>query len=308
MSLFAIPLFAAHLLCMNVASAGPLLCLWLDHAAGTDPIARNQACWLAKRSWQLALVGAVLGLVFGFLHWNPEYAAVLGNFRRRIHWGAAEFLFSVALVAGYARWLAGTPEPTRAARWTRSLVAFLAATNLLYHFPTLFSLIAGMSSGRIAAKPVDSATFRQLVANHEVWALTAHFLLASIAVSAALVLGRIARDHPLAPGNDDAPDREIGPQVATRVGRVALVATLGQIPVGLWLIAAIPAHSQQRILGGDLVTSALFVTSMAASMSLLHQLGAVSFGENALPTVRKLVLLLLAIVLAMSGVLYRLNH
>lgn len=300
MSLIAIPVFAAHLLCMNVAAAGPLLCVWLDRGVAGEIQASGEAArWLARKSWQLALLGALLGLIYGWLRWNPEYAEVIGHFRRRIHWGGAEFLFSLGLVYGYERWLVHAPTASGIARGMRSLVALLAATNLLYHFPTLFSLIAGMSAGRFESRPVDSATFRKLIVNQEVWALTCHFLCASIAVSAAALLWRASRLP--GPSNSDA-------AVSVRLARAGLVATLGQIPIGLWLISAIPADRQQRLMGGDLITSALFVLSMVASFSLLHLLGAVSFGDTSTATIRRLNLLLTAVVVGMAGVLYRLNH
>jgi hypothetical protein len=298
-ALLFVLVLAAHLLCMNVASAGPLLCIGLDaRAARGDRGAESAARWLSATSVWLAVVGAVLGLVQGWLRWDAEYASVLRQFSARVHWGAAEFVFSLLLMVAYAVWLARVPRGSSLVRWLRSLLVLLAATNLLYHFPTLFALIAQASTGRIDPGPVDSATFRRLIMQGDVLALTTHFALASLAVSGVALIGfslgrRVSESE--------------GQSIGIFGGRVALAATVVQLPVGLWLLMNVPPRSQQLLMGGDLIGSILLGASILATLGLLHPLAAIAFGDFNRRNGVRAMLFLAMVVLAMCGVLQRLH-
>ena len=70
--LLFIPLFAAHLLLVNVAAAGPLVCVWLEWWASRrgDRLADEIAHRLARDStWALALAmllgGVLLTVLWG---------------------------------------------------------------------------------------------------------------------------------------------------------------------------------------------------------------------------------------------------
>src|SRR5262245_55912608 len=80
-----------HLICMNIASVGPLVCVWLDSRASRQCVEAKQAAqWLVWKSFQLSLVGAVLGLLIGGIRWlewqskQESYAAVLRPFASRL--------------------------------------------------------------------------------------------------------------------------------------------------------------------------------------------------------------------------------
>src|SRR5688572_17754039 len=108
---------AFHLICMNVASAGPLVCVWLDGiAAGNSAEGERVGKWLAWKSVELAIVGAAAGVLMGWLKWDSNYAAVLGQFESRLRWGVSEFIFSLALMVGYGMWWGAKPRANRAAR------------------------------------------------------------------------------------------------------------------------------------------------------------------------------------------------
>lgn len=285
---------------MNVGSAGPLVCMGLDALSGRKGIGIDRGGqWLAWKSVQLACLGAVFGLLMGWLRWDPEYAAVLRRFASRITWGIAEFVFSVALLAAYAAWLTARPQANFAGRCGRSFLALLAATNLLYHFPPLFTLIANGVAGRNQPAIVDSPAFRKLIATSEVLSLTAHFALASVAVAGVMLLVFGWRQSVVHP--DDS-------RTVTCGGRIALTATLAQIPVGFWLLLSVPSHAQRQLLGGDPIVSAFFVASMVAVFSLLHHLAAVSFGDTSRPALRRAVITLLLVVIGMTAVLQRFNQ
>jgi hypothetical protein len=244
------------------------------------------------------LIGVVFGLVIGWLKWDAEYARVLEHFSSRIHWGIVEFVFSLVLMAVYAAWLSARPSAGIVVLSVRSLLALLAATNLLYHFPPLFTLIANVSAGRIESQTVDSAMFRRLIATSEVFALTTHFFIASFAITGTLLIAFVWR----------RPHEESNQRVAVWGARIALGSTLLQIPIGLWLFMSLPARNYQRLMGGELPGSILFVLSMLAALSLLHYLSAISFGERSPRVMLRAILLMLLVVVAMTGVLQRLNQ
>ena len=293
-------LLSAHLLCMNVASAGPLVCIWLDYLAAWHPIAASAGKWLGWKSFQLAILGALLGLAIGWLRWDSEFSSVLQRFSSRVTWGIAEFLFSVALLACYAACLSAWPQTMAAKRFGRSLLSILSATNLLYHFPTLFTLIAKAHAGRIGMTgKIDSAAFRRLIAESDVLAMTAHFGLASIAVSGVALIAFVWMQRSEEIQNES---------VAVWGARIALASTVLQIPVGTWLLLVVPRIPQQRLMGGDLVGSALFILSMAGVLALLHWLAAVAFGNITRQSMARAIHGTLLVVVLMTGVLQRLNQ
>src|SRR5262245_54273025 len=144
MEILLIILLSAHLLCVNVASGGPVVAAWLDwRGAKGDDAATKAAKYLASASIVGMLAGAGLGLLLGWLKWNAAYRALwLGPLSYKLHWAGVEAIFSLIMLGGWWWWL-----PDRAGgsgRWlaARIAAALLAATNLLYHFPMLFSVAA----------------------------------------------------------------------------------------------------------------------------------------------------------------------
>jgi hypothetical protein len=67
-------LLAAHLVCVNVASGGPIVGAWLDWL-GTrgEEAAAKAAVYLARWSVLGLVLGAILGLAMGWLKWDAEY-------------------------------------------------------------------------------------------------------------------------------------------------------------------------------------------------------------------------------------------
>ena len=102
-------LTAAHLMSMNIASAGPLLCVWLlwrGKSRESDESLRLAKA-LAMSSLQLLLIGSLLGLAMGYLAWasgDVRLVEVLPRFRSRVIWGIMELLCSLVWTAGYWAW------------------------------------------------------------------------------------------------------------------------------------------------------------------------------------------------------------
>lgn len=289
---------AIHLLCMNVLAAGPLLCAWLDRkSANQDQDYQAAVRFLAVASFLLAIVGALLGLSLGWLLWNDSYRDMLRQFHHRITWGIAEFLFSAVLIGIYTAWVWIRPAAQRGVWIGRSSIAVIASLNLLYHFPPLFSMMAGVATGEFQVRQgVDSATFRHLLVEGEVLALTMHFTLASFAVASMVLVvfgaGLIKSTATSRPG-------------AICGARTALVTTVAQIPVGIWLLMQLPTGVQSQLLGADPLSATLLVSGLMATFWLMHQLAAVAFGDVSAPAVRRATAAMIIVVLLMTGVLRR---
>ncbi|MGE0758619.1 MAG: hypothetical protein AB7F89_05800 [Pirellulaceae bacterium] len=294
-------ILALHLLCMNLASAAPVLAVWLDRPRksriDTLPDIRGAVSYLAQLAIGGLSGGALLGLLLGCFRWSDPYHAVLSQFTPRIYWGVWELLFSAVLLFVYAAWVRSRPQASRAGWLLRSLVALIATTNLLYHFPPLFSMIAGVAAGHLRLdSAIDSTAFRRLLADGAVLSVSVHFAVASFAVAGTALLLRTR-----ATGDDARATASAG----VWGGRVALAATLLQIPVGLWMVVALAPSVQQRLMGNDPVAASLLIAAVLAMFWLLHVLAAAAFGDTSATTRRQAFLALVTVVVLMVGVLER---
>jgi hypothetical protein len=172
------------------------------------------------------------------------------------------------------------------------LLAILASTNLLYHFPVLFSVAARLyDQGQTTGPTIRGADFRQLMSVGETPGLAVHVALASVAVAGVLLLGLALRWQ--RSGDEAAAER-----LAVFGGRWALVPTLVQLPVGLWTLAALAPQSQVRIMGANTTGILLFVAAMVAALWLTRELAGVAQGESSRPAlIRSMAAMLVTIVL-----------
>ena len=290
---------AAHLLAANLAGAAPLVCIWLDRRETRlhDALAGDLGRYLARQSlvWlsvALALGAATLGLVWQS-DWETFYAAASRLPASRYWWGAAELAFYYACVGGY---LLLWRSPGRVPSWcvaVRRLLGLLASTNLLYHFPLLFTVI-----GVFATRPDAAAVpleFRRAILDPEVFSQFAHHVLASFAVVGIAIMGyalRIKRQG----GDAEQADR-----IARWGGRVALVPTVLQLFVGLYVLMELPPRARDGLLGGDAIATLLFFASLVAAIVLMHRLASVAFGETERRNLISSMALLLVVVTAMVG-------
>lgn len=300
--LIAILLLASHLLAVNLASCGPLVAAWLDLREGRGDLTAGIA---GRRLtlWSLValVVGILGGLAVGYLWWDDGYRIALRRLSSRIYFGGAELAFSLflqilQLVCWRRRW-----GDSRRGRWGRGCLAFLSATNLLYHFPILLVIFSRIVSGEDAGDlPLTSAEFRARIVNATVLARSLHFWLASIAVSGvglmlvARVLGRwnspsagsITADSNAADPNtmsardsDHALSHDDARRLAAYGARIALVPSLLQVLSGAWLLIQLDPFTQSQLLGGDAVSSLSFAAGVGLAMWLLHRLASASWGE-----------------------------
>lgn len=262
---------------MNLAAVGPLLAIWLDIRSirrDQPEVARlgRLVGWCSLAAFAL---GMVLGLVQGLLIWlegGDAYFAALANvWDSKVIYGFMEIAFSAVCLLLYLAWW---QYGKRAAMWKRVVsrfLAILAATNLLYHFPTLFTIVGMMARGEVSVDPpVDSSEFRSLLIQGEVIWFTLHFWLASFAVSGLITgmfcLKRLPEDQ-----------REA---TAGAAFTIALVPTVCQIVVGFMLTTSLNSAQQSRLMGGDPLCTALFAISLGMALWLMHLLASLAFFER----------------------------
>jgi len=302
LDLIAILAFALHLLAMNAASAGPLASLVFDWRQRDRADSHAAACYLAGVSIMTYLAGMVLGLALAALVWNGEtLRTILSLLEHKIYYGVWELVFSLVLLLGHYAWLRNASLTSAAwARAVRTLIVLLAASNLLYHFPPLFAVAARITDGwHPGVETISPALFREQLMHPQVASQSIHFVLASIAAAGVMVLGVSMRMRK-APNADEAS----AARVARIGGWTALVPTLSQVIVGMWVLLALPSAVQKSLMGGDLLLSGLFLLSLAAALGLMHALASIAMGDSERKLIGRAMGLFGTTVVLMSAVLY----
>jgi hypothetical protein len=289
-------LLAAHLLCVNIAAGGPLVAAWLDWRSHTDEAAGRAAKWLAAWSLVGLFAGALLGLVVGWMKWDADYRALwAGPLSYKMHWAVIEVVFSLVLMIGWWLWLPGRAGGRPLAAIARIVVALLASSNLLYHFPILFSVAGRLDdAGQTTGERITGAAFRQLMIVDETPAMAVHVTLASVAVAATMLLGLSLRWRRAGNEQDAA-------KVALWGGRWALATSVLQLPVGLWTLAMLAPAAQGRIMGESALGIVLFGLSLAVALWLIRELVNVALGDATRPALIRVMALMLATVVLMTA-------
>ncbi|WP_146119347.1 hypothetical protein [Blastopirellula marina] len=263
---------------MNLASVGPLMAIWLDIRArrrdqpAVDLLGRRIGWWSLAALGLGILVGVIQGLLVWWGDGGPAYFdALFAVWQSKVIYGFWEIGFSFVCLAGYLFWWSSSERNALWQRFVSRFLAFLAATNLLYHFPTLFSIVGMIARGEVDVdSPVDSGEFRTLLVQGEVIWFTLHFWFASFAVSGLLAgiacLQRLPEEQ-----------RE---DTAGAAFTIALVPTVLQIPVGFLLTTSLNSGQQSRLMGGDSLCTALFVVSLGLAFWLMHLLAGLAFFER----------------------------
>lgn len=300
MNNFALPLLLAfHLMCMNVAAAGPLVCMWLEWREGRgDALAGRVGRYLALCGIVLLLVGMLLGTAMGVLLWSDSYRTAIVQVRSRVEYGVAELLFSLVLMVGHLVWWRFRPDCGRPERWLRLILPLAAGTNLLYHFPPLFTVISQLAASP-AGEPLSSAEFRARMFDNEVLARWVHFVLAAAAMCGVVLIGYAMRL-----GRRKADPEEVH-RVALWGARLALGPTVVQMVVGLWVLLALPEPIKTALMGGDTASAVLFCVSLLSALLLMHHLGAVAFGDVERRRLVRAMVSMVVVVVLMSAMLER---
>ena len=284
---------------MQVAGGAPLIAVGLD-ICGLSPQLLER---LTRSSWHAFWIGNLLG--FGvaatqMVFVQRDYGPAMQEFAYKMKWGVAELVvFAVSLwfyVWGWQRL-----RSTRGRRGAHIVIGLVAATNLLYHFPSLMLMFSRATAGRmVVGRPVDAEVYRQIAFQGDILVATVHFWLASL-VAGGVTLALLATD-----GASEDTNAEHG-RVGVWSASIALVAALLQLPVGFWLVAVLPDADQSQLLGNDLWALGLLLVAFFAALGLMHELASMAFGSCQRSSANRSAMKLIVVVLAMVGVSVRLG-
>jgi hypothetical protein len=278
---------------------------WLRRGAATDDLAGRR---LLRWSLTGLYVGALLGAAAAYVWWRSAPAAVERAFfavpRSRYEFGVLELLFSAAL---WEIWLRMWTRRS-AWKWTAWWLALAATTNVVYHFPVLFSVLGVLSTRTLP--PGTTVRFVAMLADAEVAARALHFVLASLAVGAAALLvlaTKLGRDSTIGPNDDTAPGPvDVHDSAYDALKRTAalwaLLPTLAQWGIGLWVLTTLPIPSRDMLLGDDVFATTLFGLSLGSVVVLMHHLATAAFGRTSAREVRNTVAWLAVTIVLMTGV------
>lgn len=280
---------ALHLVCVNLASAGPFLAVWLFWRAWRR---HDDDAALAGRhfiGWSLASLGA--GIVSGAaalgLLWaaDSDFFGAAARLPVSRYWfGAVELVFYAVCLLPVLAFARADDLRNRRRVVGLSLLLVLAGLDLVYHFPPLF---VGLNV--LASRPYDwigQVRFVELLVDPQVAAMVGHFVLAS-AASGGLMLMLVCRRT------------ATGETLVRWGGWITLVATLAQIPVGVVLLFRLPEPARDAMLGADPAAGGLLALSLLATLGLLERSLAIALGDTQRSNVQTAVGLFALIVLLM---------
>lgn len=294
-------ILAGHLLCMNLAAAGPLAAILLDesHRRG-NPLAADASRKIVEWSLYGMIVGAIFGLFLGWVHWNAHYAALwTERLGWKAAWGVAEFAVSL-LVTGIV--VAIPPSAERPpSRWGwRTWAMLFSATNLVYHFPALMS-IAAQQAASDSNSVLRGKQFLGLMSEPAILARIAHFVLAAIASTGVCILGFALRyERQKGDAKNVREIRHLG-------GWLALLPTLAQMGVGVWLFTTLDAGEQPLLLGNDLLATGALLGSILLALAMIQDLAQLLFGDDRRILSIRVMIYFVLIVVLMSLSLDRLH-
>jgi hypothetical protein len=294
LNLLAVLIMTLHLAAIGAASLMPLVCIWLKRrqVRRQDALAGDIGNRLAAQSIGWLVVGLMLGgVLVAWLWWSGDerfFAAAARVPQRRWWFGVVQIIFSLGCMIVYWRtW----DRPVH--RFWHPLLAVLAATNLVYHFPPLFSAIASLErQTNAAAGELSYLEFLRLQMQPEVLWRVAHFLLAALAVCGTMLLAEAVRLL-----KRQAEQNAF--RVASWGARIALVAVALDVLAGMALLLALPAAERGRLVGGDWLATSLLAGGVAASLGLLHHLGGIALGETSRAELLRAIGLLALVLLLM---------
>ncbi len=287
---------AIHLLAVNLASAGPLVCIWLHFRSRDDTLRDQLGKSLAWSSLAALVVGIVSGGILVLVAPSEGIYEAIGRLPARAYWMAGtELVFSLVFLLIYAVcW-----KPLCRWRVLHALISLLGTSNLLYHFPPLMIVLGKLASTPTWSKEaiIERPDFVKLMARGEVVSLTLHFCLASIAVAGVAALVLLART-----AVEDS-QQSSAKKIARGSAVFALVASLLQLPIGVWVLVTLSGAERNTLTGGAPVASLMFVGGMLLTFVLLQRLVAVAMGDVEPGVLRRVGWLLVVLVLMMTATL-----
>ncbi len=286
--------------------AGPWFCIWLESRGrrDDDPLARRLDLLIARWSLVAFFLGAGLGMALLGVSWlmgrADYFAAVRMVPTDRLVYTLCELVFYYFCMVAYCRLAGrriGSPSPRHP--WTSQLLAIAAASNLMYHFPALFTMLTVLSHRpEWWHQTLDRSLYHELLTDPEVVSRVAHVWLAAIATVAVVVM-LLATSVP----QDQRPR---GTRLAASAAFGAFVASVLQIPVGLWLASALPESHDVPLWQADGYALALLAVAVGLTLLLCRQIAEVAFAGGDHAEARRAIVTLAVIVLLMCGAEQRL--
>ncbi len=283
-----------------------------------------------QRLARWGLIALAFGVLLGFgllaILWamgEDRYLAMLGRVPVDRWWfAAAEVAFYYVCMTPYSM-TAGRTKQSRA--WL--LLPLLAATNLLYHFPPLFGVVSvAVEREEFHGLELTRDIYRQILTDPQTLSRIVHHWLAAVAMAglALMVISTARGTHKT--GTGTSPQPSVGNEISSRLGasprfdaapsdrpvlwgsRIALLATVIQLPVGLWVVLQLPAGMQNQLLGEDAVGTALLGVSLLGASLLLQALVTVSLGDTSRGAVQRSLVWMAVVLVLMSGTLHRIRQ
>lgn len=261
---------ALHLLSVDVAMIGPLLMIWLEaRARKGDGAAQELLPKVGFISIKALLLGGALGALYGWSLWSEEYQATIASTGPRWKYTLIEYAFSFVLILlawitakRALRKLASAPVNQRRTSLggflLRAFLLFAAATNLIYHFPVFFEVVALLRHQPPRTEPLTSADFRAYLVHPAVLSRSLHVTLASIAATGAMLAWMAGRRV------SRVEEAERGAWMTWyRKGLLAVVgATSLQFFVGFWVALTLRRDAAISLAGGT--DEGLIIIGLAA--------------------------------------------
>lgn len=305
-------LTALHLLAMATASALPFLISVLPGSRedSSPQRASSLRSGLARQMIGHGIValtvGVILGGIAGVIFWREfphTFSSAMPRIPPRKFWFAGgEIVFSLACLA-LAHWMlrgAARGENSKATRWTVLVLCLLSSTNLLYHFPLLFSAIAVLSiQGDVIADPI---LFPGFFFRPDVFWRATHFVIAAFSLAGVHLAWAAHSRSRLPLGDETILSLK---KVETSAVIVSLVGVVAQFLTGIYLATLLPAEARDRLLGEDLWSVACLAGAIIASAAVLHFLCGNLINEKSPTALRRAWIALVLIFFLMSGSRHR---
>jgi hypothetical protein len=308
LTLALLGVLALHLAAAGLAAAGPFVALAFD-VCGTRRDDRGASAvgrWLLVQSTAALVLASGLGIIAlgGVWRLFPNVVAVtVGRFpTERYLFGAVELGFSFACQAAcLALWPLERPTSARR-RWLRRSLGVLAATNTIYHFPTLFAALTVMSAW---TPSLEERRFVTVLVEPETLARVAHFIPFAFVATGAWIVVRACQANLVGSQRSEEDPPTQADRMARWGGAIALAAGALSLVSGVGVLAAVDAGERELLLGGDLLATGLLGAAVVSSLGLLHASAKVALGEVSSGARRGMFAALAIVLLLMVGVRQR---
>ncbi|MEM8865707.1 MAG: hypothetical protein AAGF31_09225 [Planctomycetota bacterium] len=276
-------MLTAHLLAGALAGTGPLLVAGLRCV----PSLRQDDQGVLRRVAVASLLAMIVGVVLGFLSGGILWGAADEAYRKAVlrfppqtyTLLAAEWCFTLVLYGIYLTW------------WTRlakrpllhGAIALVAATNLLYHFPTFMTVLGAVAGDPSLASEAEITrpVFRRLLLTPDLFWKVTHFWSLSVLVAGVAVLWSATCSRHRTVAKAEAPRRDASCESAAVIagGVAGLVGVMLLMVSGMATLVQLPALQQRALLGGDVNATVAFVAGVMMAIGLGKLLLSAATGE-----------------------------